>query len=393
MKSSKNKLFDACNIYILLWVCLHVQNMILSSSLVSMLFYIPYLLMTLYYIGKFFVSFRPKGVMLAFSVFFVVQLCYGALLLIFNNVSGVESDSYLKVMFSSLAPIFAFYVFTKQGILTEKKIAIWFIIFIAVAIGEYYTTLQRGILELDREEMTNNASYSFVGLIPFVFIFREKRIWQFLILAVLYYFIVSAMKRGGILIGAILLLWFAYISLKSTPRRKKIGIMLFMSIFLFIGYSYVLDFYENSNYFQRRIEQTVEGGSSGRDYIYSTLWNDYCTNYNAIQLLFGKGAFYTQNIVGLKAHNDWLELLIDCGFIGVLLYLVYWISFAIEWKNSKSNYLTYSMFGACFLSTLAKTFFSMSYTDMPFYTCVIMGYCFAYPYTHQNQQLSQNNKR
>lgn len=388
MKNSKAKLFDACNIYILLWVGLTIQNFFIQSSLISMLFYIPYLLMTIYYIGKCFVSYRPKGVMLAFCVFVAVQLCYGVILLLFNNVPSVESDAYLKVLFASLGPIFPFYVYTKQGILTEQRITIWFIIFIIVAIGDYYTIMQRSILATDREEITNNASYSFVGLIPFIFIFRNKRIWQILLLAVLFFFIVNAMKRGAILIGALLLLWYIYISLKSAPRRKKFGIILLTSVLLFVGYSYVLDFYENSNYFQRRVEQTMTGGTSGRDHIYSTLWESYCNTDNIIQLLFGKGAFYTECIVGLKAHNDWLELLTDCGFMGVLLYLIYWIAFAVEWHKNKSNQLIYAMLGSCLLFSFSRTFFSMSYTDMPFYTCMIMGYCFAYPYTHRNQQLS-----
>ncbi len=391
MKITTKKLFDVCNIYILFWLCLTVQNMFLSSSLLSMLFYIPYLLMTLYYVGKYYISYRPKKTMLAFSIFFAVQLCYGIALLILDNVSGTEPDSYLKMLFISLGPIYAFYSFTKQGVLTEQRMSTWFVIFIVVAICDYYNTMQQGLLKMETEETTNNASYSFVGLVPFIFLLRKNILRQILALAILYYFIISGLKRGAILIGAILLLWVIYELLKSVSKIKRLGFMLLTIIFLYVGYKFIVNFYENSDYFQHRIEQTMEGSSSGRDNIFSTLLNDYCNNYNIIQLLFGKGAYHTENIIGLKAHNDWLELLIDCGFIGIFLYLIYWISFVIELKKNRSNHLVYAMMGACFLFTLARTFFSMSFTNMPFYTCMILGYCFAYTHTCSNQQYT--NKR
>jgi hypothetical protein len=122
----------------------------------------------------------------------------------------------------------------------------------------------------------------------------------------------------------------------------------------------------------------MEGSSSNRDIIYGTLWRHFINNDNVLQVFFGEGAFHTQNVTGyVKAHNDWLELLIDCGLITVLIYLIYWISFAINWLKSKPDILVFSMMGACFIFSFSRTFFSMSFSDMPFYTSMIMGYCFA----------------
>ena len=92
MIESKNKAFDACTIYLLLWALGYVQKMFISSSLIYMLFYLPYLGLTLYYIVKVFTDYRPKGVMLAFTAFFVVLLCYGlALVLLDNSVKDNKS--------------------------------------------------------------------------------------------------------------------------------------------------------------------------------------------------------------------------------------------------------------------------------------------------------------
>ena len=144
-----------------------------------------------------------------------------------------------------------------------------------------------------------------------------------------------------------------------------------------VGIRYIEQFAEKSDYFQYRLESTTEGKSSGRDVIYSQLWNHYKSNENIFQLAFGEGAFHTQNINGYKAHNDWLELLIDCGLLGVIIYFIYWVNFYKAWRRSKGNFLVYMMMGAGLLFTFVRTFFSMSFSNMPFYMCVILAYCFA----------------
>ena len=57
---SKNRVFDACTIYLLLWALGYVQKMFISSSSISMLFYVPYLAMTLYYAVKMFSNYRTN---------------------------------------------------------------------------------------------------------------------------------------------------------------------------------------------------------------------------------------------------------------------------------------------------------------------------------------------
>jgi len=374
MIESKNKAFDACTIYLLLWALGYVQKMFISSSLISMLFYLPYMGMTLYYVVKVFTNYRPKGVMLAFTAFFVVLLCYG-LALVFN-----------------LAPLYAFYCFSRQGLLTEKRLLLWFIIFLVIATLDFYTVQRKGLALLAEdgsqyEEITNNAAYSMLGLMPFVFLLRKKPMWQYIFLAYVMFIVVTGLKRGAILISLFLLLWFVYAQTKSASRGKKVLLLSLTIAFLAIGWRFVMQFYENSDYFQHRLEATLEGSSSNRDWIYSTLWNHYINNGNFLQLVFGEGGFHTVNVSGYMAHNDWLELLIDCGLFGVVVYLIYWISFIRDWVRIKSDILVYSMMGACFIFTFMKTLFSMSFFSMPFYISMIMGYCFAQVHEIKNSDL------
>ncbi len=391
MIDSKNKAFDACTIYLLLWSLGYVQKMFISSSLISMLFYLPFLGLTLYYVAKVFTNYRPKGVMLAFSAFFVVLLCYGLALVLLDN-SVKDNKSFLMFIINNLAPLFAFYCFSRQGLLTEKRLLLWFIIFLVVASLDFYTAQKKGLALLAEdgsqyEEITNNAAYSMLGLIPFVFLLRKKPIWQYLVLGYIMYFVVTGLKRGAILISLFLIVWVVIIQTQSTSRGKKILALSLTIAFLAIGWRFVMQFYENSDYFQHRLEATMEGSSSNRDFIYSTLWKHFINNNSFLQLVFGEGGFHTVNVSGFMAHNDWLELLIDCGLFGVVVYLIYWISFIRDWIRSKPDILVYSIMGACFIFTFMKTLFSMSFFSMPFYISMIMGYCFAQVHEIKNSVL------
>lgn len=381
MNSNNNKLFDACNIYVMLWALWYIQSFFTSSSLYSLLFYIPFFLMTLFYVVKVFTSYKPKGVMLALCVFFLLLAIYGIALVILNDANGQDRKSFLMMLFWSLGPIFAFYVFTKQGMLTEERIKRFLIVFLIIVPLVYYQSSQQAmkiVLEAgsDFEETTNNAAYFVAGLFPFVFLLYKKPVFQYIFLALVFFLVVTGMKRGAMLVTAMMMVWYVYVSLKTTKRRKW-AIVLFTIVFLAIGYRFIIQYFEQSAYFQNRYEQTISGDSSNRDVLYQVFWYHWLENDNVIQVMFGEGAYHTENILS-KAHNDWLELLIDCGLFSVILYLVYWLSFVRDWRKSKPDFLIYSMMGCCLVFTFIRSLFSMSFGDMPLYTSMIMGYCFAW---------------
>ena len=378
------KALDACNIYILLWLLGYVQNLFLNSSWISIVFYIPYLGMTLYYIAKIFTTYHPKGVMRALSVFFLILVFYGVALVLLNNVPGQDRKSFLMMLFGSLGPVFAFYVFTQHGLLTDNRIHFWFFVFLVVATISFFVNRQK-VLELlaennsQFEDVTNNSAYTVLTLLPFVFIIRKNLVWQYVIVGVLMVLVIMGMKRGAILTGIVMLLWFVFVNTKTVSKKRRFFSLLLTIVLIIIGWRFTIQFYEANEYFQYRLEMTLEGSSSNRNWIYSTLWQHYINNNNILQLAFGEGAFHTVNITGgLKAHNDWIELLIDCGFMGVFFYFVYWVCFIRDWVKSNQDVLVYSMMGSCLIYTLLKTFFSMSFGDNSFYICMILGYCFAH---------------
>lgn len=383
-----NKKINLCNIYIWLWLLGFVQKLFITSSFVSLLFSIPSMFITLYCFVKVFKQYRPKGALLVLCIFFVILVCYGFGLVLLNDAMRgnvkVDNNSFLLMVLVSLGPIISFYYFSKQGLLNEKKLAVWFFVFLVVVIIHYYDSERRAMASLMErginykyEDITNNASYTVLGLFPFLFVLRKKTFIQYTSLVVLFYFIISGMKRGAMLVSAVLLVWFVLVSVRTTSNKRKWFVVVLTVFLIIIGWRYLIHFYENNDYFQYRVESTMEGRSSSRNIIYSTLWQHYVNNDNMLQLIFGEGAYHTFNIAGNDAHNDWLELLIDCGLITTLIYLVYWVCFFHDWRRSKQNLLIYAMLGACFIFTFLRTFFSMSFSDMPFCMSMVMGYCFA----------------
>lgn len=375
--------FNTFNLYILLWSLYFVQGLLIENNLTSRMLYIPFLLLTMYYVTKVYSSYKQLNItMKVLCWFFALLVCYGVALLILNDAVGSDRKSFLMMLFESLGPVFVFYVLSIQGKITEDILKNCFWLLLAVSILSFFVYKQE-MLELANstvigfEENTNRAAYDFVGLISFVFLFNRKPLLQYMLLLFLCYFVVLSIKRGAFVSGALVILWFIYVSVESSSKQKRAGIILLVVTALIVGFYFINQFYNNSDYFQYRIELTKEGSSSGRDMIYGALWQHYINNNNIVQLLFGEGAYHTQNIVFYKAHNDWLEILIDCGIVAVLIYLVYWICFMMDCRNSRPNTLVHSMLVACLMITLSRSFYSMSFSDMLMSTNLIMGYCFA----------------
>lgn len=391
----KNK-FNLCNIYLLLWSLGVVQGFFFTSSFVSLLFSVPAMLISLYCFIKTITSFQLKGTIKYLCVFFSILLIYGIAAIIIGDYGSEKSNAFFLMTITSIGPIISFYYFSRNDMIDEKKLVFWFGVLLIISVLQYYDEERQELLRLTEENynydgITNNSSYYILGLFPFVFLFKKKPYIQYILVGIILFFVINGMKRGALIVAAFLLLWFINISLRFTLRRRKILILILISVLLIVGYNYLIKIYSSSNYFQHRIESTIEGSSSGRDAIYSNLWDHYRNNDNIIQLVFGEGAYATNKIGFYSAHNDWLELLIDCGFFTVFIYFIYWICFIRDWlKKRKKNLLIYSMFGACFIFSFIRSFFSMSFSNMPYGLCMIMGYCLAI-IDSENSKIEKNS--
>lgn len=71
-----------------------------------------------------------------------------------------------------------------------------------------------------------------------------------------------------------------------------------------------------------RFSQMQDDGGSGRDKIYKKLLDEFELS-GVVNLSFGHGFSAVEEVLGLPAHNDFLEILYDFGLIPFMVYLLF----------------------------------------------------------------------
>lgn len=326
-----------------------------------------------------------------FTIYGLVLMLSGKTIRFMRSGAVVKKFNYLKLILISLLPVFSFYVFTRKGLLTKELLLKWTPIFFIVAGMRYFQYQRESLLSSDIEEITNNMGYVFLSLIPLLAFWSHKRFVQFFGLALSMLFIILGMKRGAIIIGAVSFVLFLHQSLKSASRKQKIWTF-FLGFVLIIGAIFMVSYMlQNSAYFNERLEYTLEGNSSGRDRLYSVFWRHFINESNPFLFLFGNGALATLTISFNAAHNDWLEIAINQGLLGILVYVYYWMMFYKTWKKSAFDSEIYLATGLVLLIFFMKTLFSMSYNDMTVYDTLCLGYCMGMISEHDRQMMTESS--
>lgn len=365
-----------------------------SGGIVSRTLLLLFLLLSLYYIGVVLLKYKISRSFKCISLFFAVLFIYGLFLLFSKDVlyatgNVVPRFEYLKSVMLSFGPVYACYHFSKQHTLTASSIRIWVYVYIVVATLSFLNTQYNVMALNDTDAVTNNMAYSFVALIPTVFLFDKKPVFQYLIIGYCLIFILLGMKRGAILIGVLSLLYFIYYALSQQSKKYKFSSVLFTLLLIAVLLYVINDMVSSNDYFMSRVESTVSGDTSGRDELYSAYLNHFLTEQNFVNFIFGHGANGSIRIFYDYAHNDWLELAINQGILGLLLYFLYWLGLNKYRIKSKRNNAIHAYFTLFIMVFFVKSFFSMSY-NMNIYASSVLGYMIA---TAEGEQwLLSNNK-
>lgn len=385
------KYFNSCTLYILLWVLYSLQGTLYASgSIISQGLLLLFLLFSVYYTLILNIKYRHSlpSFLKVLNVFILMLTAYGVFAMLDPTPLYVEDIiasaypkyEFLKLVYVSLMPIYGFYYFHRQGMLTEEILRFVSLILLIIVTFNFIDNQASMLAEAmsersSRDEFTNNIAYDFLQLLPMAFFWRKRPIVQYLFVAYIFVFIVVGMKRGAIVIGAVCFLWFLYRSIKSSRGwNRAIVIVLTVAIAIF-GFHYVVEFSSTSDYFQQRLQQTAEGDSSGRDMLYGRFWNHFINETSIIKILFGNGAMQTIRIAGNFAHNDWLEILTCHGVVGVFIYILYFIALIKHWLRSKTDNLVYNILGMTIIIMFASTLFSMSYNSLSLAVTICLGYC------------------
>lgn len=302
---------------------------------------------------------------------------------VYYSMSGMSmaSYNYIKSIYLSILPIYAFYYFSLKGYLTAERLRWWAVVFSISCVLSYYLYMQQAMEKLlergsSAEETTNNAGYLFLSLIPIWVLYRKKPLLQYAGLALCMAFILMGMKRGAILIGGVVVLYLIWQIIRNARGKQRVIVILLTAALAVAGVYFVIDMMTSSDYFMQRLEATKEGNSSGRDSLYSFFWTYFTEKTDAIQYLFGRGANGTLEIYYNYAHNDWLEIAVNQGLLGIIVYVVYWKQLYLTWCQS-TNIEAKTILALVGIIYFAKTIFSMSYGDMTYVCTSVLGYALA----------------
>lgn len=375
------------NVYIVLWLLYYLQSTIFGASgtIYSQIIIFALLVISLYYMYIVVANYSMPKYMKGLTVFLGVQIIYGIISMITTPIiyrlggGSIEARRSLQNVLISLTPIYAFFVFTRQGKLNENKMQFWAIVLVVVSVIHYYSAdsmLRASALEAGtgQEEFTNNAGYGLLVVFPAIALLKEKRVLQYILYAVMSVYILMAMKRGAILIAGICIVWFIFKTLKTAKNAQKIVIVFLSMIILIVMYAAFSNMMSTSDYFVQRLNATKEGDDSNRSYIYSTLWNIFLNEDRGWTVMFGYGSDGTLKVYGGYAHNDWLELLINMGCFGVFLYIVYFICFVTSVRCRRKYGEVYMSLVMALIICFMRTIFSMSFGDMPVALTMCIGY-------------------
>ena len=173
--------------------------------------------------------------------------------------------------------------------------------------------------------------------------------------------------------------------LKFTNRNRKYVLLILSFASLAIGLYFIVDLLNTNDYFIQRIEQTLDGDSSNRNELYSTFFNHFISEQNFFRFVFGNGANATLKVGVNYAHNDWLELAINNGILGIALYIWYFVALFKDYRYiNKYNQLFANVILMTLIILLMSSIISMSYDSIDRALSIALGFILAKAYPNKH---------
>ena len=374
------KIFRQENVYTLIWCLYYMQGTLYAEgSVISQGLLAVFLLMSFYYFIKVFkYTYVPKPVV-AFRYLAIMFGIYGLLRLGVSTYGWKyvnESTTYFKEYEISILPFFAFYYFSREHMINTKWFYKFSFIFFGTAIASYFYQEAQALMQSFRDEVTNNSGYFVVSLMPLLVFLRKNPLLQYIALFIVFILVLHGMKRGAILAVILGGAYFIWASIKKTRGTKKV-LFVILSIAAVVGaIVFLQDLLANSDYMQLRLEQTRNGDMSERENMYPAYYHYFFDNAGSIEYLFGYGADGTLKNMGDFAHQDWLETMMNQGFLGLSLMLFFWVSMLMTlWRSSLRNCQSITVIIALFVIIyLMKSMVSMSINGMTLFTISSLAY-------------------
>ncbi|MFA6200235.1 MAG: O-antigen ligase family protein [Bacteroidales bacterium] len=244
--------------------------------------------------------------------------------------------NFITVPFGAMVFVTFYYVGLKNDFKKIKSILLF--TFYIISIIFIFKRQNYLVGAADFDTMVINSYYS-LCLLPLILIFHNKK-FSFLPFIVVLFLIFLSGKRVGIITLAFLLpIYYLNFSSKIVTIIKNI--LSLILIILAINYIYI---YLNDMYgldITYRLKNLTEDGGSGRDIIWKTI-NKNIWDSNIFYILFGHGYNSVYALVGNNAHNDFIQVFYEYGFIALVMYIYFYFSLFKTWFKMQKNKYPYS---------------------------------------------------
>jgi O-antigen ligase len=209
------------------------------------------------------------------------------------------------------------------------------------------------------------ASYLILGVIISIYIILKtipsNKILKYIAIVLVLPFLYAIIKTGSR--GGLVALFFGILSIAFSSKKRKQVIYSLVFIFIFLGIGIIMVLNDKS-IMMRILLSVNEGDSAGREWIWSEAWE---LSQKSPMLGFGfKGymfelGFVTQNPTR-ATHNTFLAMLLSTGWIGLLLFVSFYLSvLKIVWKYRTIPYGNF-LFSAFIISTISAQSINLEIT-------------------------------
>lgn len=250
---------------------------------------------------------------------------------------------------------------------------LWFISgAFAVMAFLYYSnisTFRINILLGDEDaEMMTSDIYFLIGLLPAILIILNKKL-SFIPFLILFFLTILSGKRGAMISVAAMAFIYYITDMGFKKRGNLIKIILLL---LLVVASVYLIVYVDGSYGTRSAERLggiSEDGGSGR----TNIWRRVLFGIGQsgfFQLMFGHGFNSIYDLLGMRAHNDFLDIFYCQGFISfVMLISVYVSLIVVNIKMYKLKYQYARILTCALVDSLMCSMVSYYFVDNTFIIC------------------------
>lgn len=183
-----------------------------------------------------------------------------------------------------------------------------------------------------------NSSYYLLYFLPMLFLFLKENHRKYMFIITLVVIILSSKRSGFLALGLGFLSYYFTINKKQKNNKKILSFLLVLIVIYFV-FNWINSIMDGR--LLERFESASDDRGSGRLDVWLYVWT-IIQDSSLLNLLFGHGfnSVILQTDTDYSAHNDFLEIIFDFGWIGFVLFIAFLISSIVFLKRLSKTHST-----------------------------------------------------